>query len=70
MSPGCLCRACPVIVETDLYRRRLVFEPGFDNPQHLVEGALAIAADRGVERQAGAPGAAKKLVDRLAKNLP
>ncbi len=59
----------PVVVKTDLHRRRLVFEPGFDHPQHIVDTALAIAADRGVERQAGAPGAAEKLVDRLAQEL-
>src|SRR5262245_51310814 len=37
---------CPVIVETDLDRGRIVFEAGFDNPQHLVDTALAITADR------------------------
>src|SRR5207248_10625366 len=41
-----------VVVEADLYRRWLVLQPRFDNPQHLVHAALAIAADRGLEPQA------------------
>ena len=58
-----------VVVEADLDRRRLVLQPRFDDAQHLVDAALAIAADRGVERQAGAPGAAEQLVDRLIEQL-
>src|SRR5712691_12736472 len=54
-----------VVVEADLDRGRVVPEARFDDAQHLALAALAIAADRGVERQAGAPGAAKQLVDRL-----
>src|SRR6516162_137788 len=46
-----------VVVEADLDRRGLVSEPGFDNPQYLTDTALAVAADRGIERQVGAPGA-------------
>ena len=47
-----------VVVEADLYRGRLVVQPRFDYAQHLVDATLPIAADRGVERQVGAPGAA------------
>src|SRR5204863_9280755 len=43
-------------VEADLDRRRPVLEPRLDNAQNLIDAALAIAADRRVERQAGAPG--------------
>ena len=53
-------------VEADFDGRRLVLQPRLDDPQHLVDAALAIAADRGIERQAGPPGAAEQLVDRLA----
>ncbi|MBV8119027.1 MAG: hypothetical protein JO081_03695 [Alphaproteobacteria bacterium] len=33
-----------VIVKADFERRRAVFEPRLDDPQHLVEGALAMVA--------------------------
>src|SRR6202035_3668821 len=56
-------------VEADLYCRWLVIQPCFDNAQHLVDTALAVSADRGVERQAGAPGAAEQFVDRLIEQL-
>src|SRR5215472_9084129 len=49
----------PVVVKADLHRCGLVFEPGFDNPQHLVDTALAITANRSVKRQPGAPSAAQ-----------
>src|SRR5437764_3388808 len=42
-----------VIVEADFYRRRLVLHPCFDNAQHPVDAAHAIAADRGIERETG-----------------
>ncbi len=60
----------PIIVEPDFYGRGLVFEPGFDHSQDIVDAALAIAADRGVERQTSAPSAAEKLIDRLIEQLP
>src|SRR5712691_8448304 len=37
----------PVVVEADLDRGGIVPEPRFDDMQHLVDAALAIAADRG-----------------------
>src|SRR5271167_1861529 len=48
-----------VRVEADLDRRGLILQPRLDDAQYLVDGALAIAADRGIERQGGAPGAAE-----------
>src|SRR5437899_462865 len=56
---------CPVVVEADLYCRGLVRQTCFDDAQDFVDAALAIAADRGVERQARTPGAAEELVNRL-----
>ena len=58
-----------VVVEADLDRRRAVLQPRLDDPQHRVEAALAVAADRGVERQGGAPGAAEQFVDRLVQQF-
>ena len=58
-----------VIVEADLYRRRLVVQPCFDNAQHPVDAAHAIAADRGIEGETGPPGAAQQFVDRLIEQL-
>src|SRR5260370_10435252 len=58
-----------VVVEADLYRCRLVLQPRFDNVQQLVDAALAIAADRSIEREAGAPSAAQQLVNRLLEQL-
>src|SRR6516162_54677 len=58
-----------IVVEANLDRRGLACEPGFDNPQHLVHTAPAIAADRCVERHPGAPGTAEQLVDRLIEEL-
>ena len=58
-----------VVVEADLYRRWLVLQPRFDNPRHLVDAALAIAADRGIEGETGRPGAAQQFVDRLIEQL-
>ena len=60
--------ACGRIVEADLDRGRLVLQPRLDDAQHLVQAAFAVAADRGVERQRGAPGAAEQLVDRQAES--
>ena len=47
-----------------------ILQPLFDNPDDVVERAVAVAADRGVERQFGTPGAAEQFVDRLAERLP
>src|SRR5216684_915662 len=58
-----------IVVEADLDRGRIVLEARFDGSQHLVDAAFAIAADRGVERQARAPGAAEQLVDRSPEQL-
>ena len=58
-----------VVVEADLYRRRLVLQPCFDNAQHPVDAAHAIAADRGIEGETGPPGAAQQFVDRLIEQL-
>ena len=58
-----------VIVEADLYRRRLVVQPCFDNAQHPVDAAHAIAADQGIEGETGPPGAAQQFVDRLIEQL-
>src|SRR5229473_8640670 len=58
-----------VVVEADLDRGGIVPQARFDDAQHLALAALAIAADRGVERQARAPSAAEQLVDRLPEEL-
>src|SRR5439155_9104721 len=58
-----------VVVEADLDRRRVVLQALFDDAQYLVNTPYAIAADRGVERQAGAPGTAEQFIDRLAEEF-
>ena len=70
MSPG-MSRSSSVrsLSKRILIAAGLSFSRVFDHAQHLVEAALAVAADRGVERQRGAPGAAEQLVDRLAEQL-
>ena len=70
MSPGMSRSSCGArVVEADLDRGRLVLQPRLDDAQHLVQAAIAVAADRGIERQRGAPGAAEQLVDRLPDQL-
>ena len=58
-----------VIVEADFDRGGVVLEPPFDDAQDLIDAALAITADRGVEGQARMPGAAEQLVNGLAEKL-
>src|SRR5947207_10793987 len=58
-----------VVVEADLDRSRVVLEARFDDAQYLIDIARAVAADRGIERQARAPGAAEQFVDRLAEEF-
>ncbi len=57
-------------VPADLDRRRLFrLEPRLDRLHHAIDVPGAIVADRGVERDARSPRAAKQLVDRLPERL-